>query len=76
MWIAVCLIISFVCLAAVALTIYIVVRLNKYIVSLEETVERYSDQVDNLQDSLQLALKEKLFKDGTVKKPLVSVDEE
>lgn len=56
--------------------IYVVVRLNKYIASLEETTERYTDHVDNLHDTMARALKENLFKDGTIKKPLVSVDDQ
>jgi predicted Holliday junction resolvase-like endonuclease len=59
----------------VLILIYVVVRLNKYIGGLEETTEIYTDRVDNLQDAMQRALKENLFKDGTLKKPLVSVDE-
>lgn len=55
--------------------IYVVVRLNKYIGGLEDGIESYTDRVDNLQDTMQRALKENLFKDGTIKKPLVSVDE-
>lgn len=55
--------------------IYVVIRLNKYIGTLEETTDGYTDRVDNLQDSMQLALKENLFKDGTLKKPLVSADD-
>jgi hypothetical protein len=51
------------------------VCLNKYIAGLEETTEEYTDRVDNLQDALQRALKENLFKDGSLKKPLVSADD-
>lgn len=59
----------------VVVLIYVVIRLNKYIAGLEESHEMEISRVDNLQDSMQRALKESLFKDGTLKKPLVSVDE-
>lgn len=61
--------------AIVLLLLYVVVRLNKYIAALEGTWESQVDRVDNLQDSMQRALKENLFKDGTLKKPLIGVDE-
>lgn len=57
------------------LAIYVVVRLNKYIGNLEETTDENIERTDNLQQTMQKALKEDLFRDGTIRGPLVSKDD-